>query len=57
VFVSALTGQGLDELRSVISEAVAGTLATRLNLSGWAADELEDVDPRDLSAVDADQDF
>ncbi|MEY2891714.1 MAG: hypothetical protein RJA98_1622 [Pseudomonadota bacterium] len=57
VFVSALTGQGLDELRSVISEAVAGTLATRLNLSGWAADELEDADPRDLSAVDADQDF
>jgi GTP-binding protein HflX len=31
VFTSALKGQGLDELRGVISEAVAGTLAARLN--------------------------
>jgi len=30
VFASALTGQGLDELRGVIGEAVAGTLADRL---------------------------
>jgi len=33
VFVSALTGQGLDELRRVIVEAVTGTLAERLNAS------------------------
>ncbi len=31
VFTSALEGQGLDELRRVIAEAVAGTLAARLN--------------------------
>ena len=29
VFVSALTGQGLDELRRVIAEAVAGNLTQR----------------------------
>ncbi|CAG1019360.1 GTPase HflX [Burkholderiaceae bacterium] len=32
VFVSALDGRGLDELREVISQAVAGTLAERLNV-------------------------
>jgi GTP-binding protein HflX len=32
VFVSALGGLGLDELREVISQAVAGTLAERLNV-------------------------
>jgi GTP-binding protein HflX len=31
VFVSALDGRGLDELRQVIGEAVSGTLAERLN--------------------------
>jgi len=31
VFVSALQGHGLEELRCVITEAVAGTLAPRLN--------------------------
>ncbi|HEY2929172.1 GTPase HflX [Piscinibacter sp.] len=31
VFASALTGEGLDDLRGVIAEAVAGTLADRLN--------------------------
>ncbi|HJV60039.1 MAG TPA: GTPase HflX [Albitalea sp.] len=31
VFVSALTGHGLDKLRQIISQAVAGTLADRLN--------------------------
>ena len=31
VFVSALQGQGLDELRRIITEAVLGTLAERLN--------------------------
>ncbi|HUG26522.1 GTPase HflX [Piscinibacter sp.] len=36
VFVSALTGQGLDELRRVIAEAVTGTLAERLNASELA---------------------
>ena len=31
VFASALQGQGLDELRRIITEAVLGTLAERLN--------------------------
>ena len=34
VFTSAITGHGLDELRGVIAEAVAGTLAVRLNATG-----------------------
>ena len=31
VFASALKGHGLEELRAIISEAIAGTLAARLN--------------------------
>jgi len=49
VFVSALEGQGLDELRGVIAEAVAGTLAERLNLleetsSSTPVDPTDDAD-------------
>jgi GTP-binding protein HflX len=33
VFVSALEGQGLDELRRLVGEAAAGTLAARLKLA------------------------
>ena len=40
VFVSAQTGDGLDELRSVLAEAVAGTLAAGLNGPDVAPDEL-----------------
>jgi GTPase len=46
VFVSAIEGQGLDDLRRLIGEAAAGTLATRLNLaesaSSTASDESSD---------------
>jgi GTPase len=49
VFASALKGQGLDELRGIISEAIAGTLAERLNAveaasSSPAADSADDAD-------------
>jgi len=49
VFASALKGQGLDELRGIISEAIAGTLADRLNAveaasSSAAAESAEDAD-------------
>jgi GTPase len=43
VFVSALTGQGLDELRHIISEAISGELPKRLN----AADPTSPADPTD----------
>jgi len=36
VFVSALQGQGLDELRRIIAEAVGGSLAERLNATDSA---------------------
>ena len=45
VFTSALEGQGLAELRQVIAEVVAGTLAARLNLS--------DLPPHSSSAESA----
>ena len=49
VFASALKGQGLDELRGIISEAIAGTLADRLNAveaasSSAAVESAEDAD-------------
>ena len=46
VFVSALEGQGLDELRRIIADAVAGTLAERLNLLETAPPSAP-VDPAD----------
>jgi GTP-binding protein HflX len=42
VFVSALDGEGLDALRAVIGEAVAGTLAGRLEAETAAAAETND---------------
>jgi GTPase len=57
VFVSALEGVGLDELRGVISEAVGGTLSERLNLGKAASSSaLEDrIDGADDEALDAQQ--
>jgi GTP-binding protein HflX len=58
VFVSALTGQGLDELREVISQAVDGSLAERLNLhtpaAGAAPESTDDAgeDPRPTGTQD-----
>jgi GTP-binding protein HflX len=58
VFVSALTGQGLDELRQVISQAVDGSLAERLNLdtpaAGAAPESTDDAggDPRPTGTQD-----
>ncbi len=49
VFVSALDGRGLDELREVISQAVAGTLAKRLNVH-----EIASPSPEQASSDDAD---
>jgi len=48
-FASALTGQGLDALRGIISEAIAGTLDLRLNAveaasSSAAVESAEDAD-------------
>jgi GTP-binding protein HflX len=51
VFVSALEGQGLDELRLIIGQAIAGTLAERLNGGESASSPLQDE-----SAGDADSD-
>jgi GTP-binding protein HflX len=51
VFVSALKGHGLDELRRVIAEAVSGTLAERLN-----ANESAPLSPKSEPAADADMD-
>src|SRR5438105_5150426 len=51
VFTSALNGQGLDELRGVITEAVAGTLAQRLNAaeSTSSAAQTESAEDAELS--------
>jgi GTPase len=46
VFASALTGQGVDELRRVIAQAVAGTLSDDLN-AAEAAPPAEADDPAD----------
>jgi GTP-binding protein HflX len=50
-FTSALKGQGLDELRGVITEAVAGTLALRLNAaeSTSSAAHTESAEDAELS--------
>jgi GTP-binding protein HflX len=40
VFVSARTGEGMSELRAILSEAAAGTLDGFLNGVGTAADEI-----------------
>src|SRR5258705_385875 len=42
VFVSALTGQGLDALKQVISQAVDGSLAERLSLNSAASAPSDD---------------
>ena len=42
VFVSALEGQGLDELRRLIGEAAAGTLSARLNIMESASPTASD---------------
>ncbi|WP_280156495.1 GTPase HflX [Piscinibacter sp. XHJ-5] len=51
VFVSALQGHGLDELRGLIGEAAAGTLKARLN-----ADEPAPSTSSDESSVETDSD-
>ncbi|HEY0856315.1 MAG TPA: GTPase HflX [Albitalea sp.] len=51
VFVSALDGRGLDELREVISQAVAGTLAERLNVH-----EIASPSPEQASTDEEDAD-
>lgn len=58
VFVSAVTGQGLDELRRVISRAVAGApvAADDLNADGTASPAAPDADPDDDPDAQADGD-
>ena len=52
VFVSALTGQGLDALKQVISQAVDGSLAERLSLNSAASTPSDDEPIRDDDAAD-----
>ncbi|MBW8828662.1 MAG: GTPase HflX [Burkholderiales bacterium] len=54
VFVSALTGQGLDALKQIISQAIDGTLAERLSLNTAAAASSNDGD---ALAVDVEGDL
>jgi GTPase len=42
VFVSALTGQGLDALKQVISQAVDGSLAEQLDLNPSSTPSTDD---------------
>jgi GTP-binding protein HflX len=52
VFVSALTGQGLDALKQVISQAVDGSLAERLSLNSAASTPSDDEPIREDDAAD-----
>ncbi len=52
VFVSALTGQGLDALKQVISQAVDGSLAERLSLNSAASAPSDDEPIREDDAAD-----
>jgi len=54
VFVSALTGQGLDALKQTISQAIDGTLAERLSLSSAA---VPSSDGDALAGVDVEGDL
>jgi GTPase len=53
LFVSARTGVGLDGLRELLSEAVAGTLQTGLNLHDSAQDDIRLLDGAAAEAHDA----
>jgi GTP-binding protein HflX len=53
VFVSAIGGQGLDELRQIIARAVDGSLAARLNETQSTASAVA-VDPTDDAHADGD---
>ncbi len=56
VFVSAQTGEGLDVLRAVLAEAVAGTLADGLNRAPAAQDDLAGTEDGPLPSAEAQRD-
>ena len=56
VFVSAQTGEGLDVLRAVLAEAVAGTLADGLNRAPAAQDDPAGTEDGPLPSAEAQPD-
>jgi GTP-binding protein HflX len=59
VFVSALTGQGIDALKQIISQAIDGTLAERLSLISAASASSNDGEHvhDDVAGVDVEADL